>query len=379
MRIVCIALALALCVASACKGSVDKAGPAGVVVAASAGSLAVRGAGTTPRELSAGDIIFSDDLVTAASSGELIIRLDHNNADLTLVSGAKVAIKDSAAWRAPKDVQAGLLEVDPNDGNAAAGRSGDREAADDPSAAAENVVGAGEGLGSKDSKVVVDEKLKIGDGSSKPGRPQGAKPGSGPPRNADKYSSGRQDPPKPQNDQVETTKKLEHVDGSPDPTPPPPAQNPGGPGPTGKGISRSPGYGRGPGDTGLDEGDSDDSANSKTDDNETTSLEADASKARSSVRVSRLRVTPPSNSTSRVDSVRSILKKHSRAIAHCGNAEVSKVLLRFVIGADGAVTNLEMTSRSVPATVSGCVAKRVRRIRFKAGERRTVQVLIELL
>jgi hypothetical protein len=130
----CILLAVLLAAAAGCKG--ERGGPDGEVVALEGEATAARGE-AEPRALAIGDPVFADDVIRTRAASELAIRIAHNQLTVTLGPGMERRLDATAAWKASGAVGAGLLDREPDDRTAAAGRNSENEAADDPSAVLE--------------------------------------------------------------------------------------------------------------------------------------------------------------------------------------------------------------------------------------------------
>jgi hypothetical protein len=130
----CILLAVLLAAAAGCKG--ERGGPDGEVVALEGEATAARGE-AEPRALAIGDPVFADDVIRTRAASELAIRIAHNQLTVTLGPGIERRLDATAAWKASGAVGAGLLDREPDDRTAAAGRNSENEAGDDPSAVLE--------------------------------------------------------------------------------------------------------------------------------------------------------------------------------------------------------------------------------------------------
>jgi hypothetical protein len=82
--------------------------------------------GNTTRTLAIGSTVAGDDVIDTAQDGSIVIELFHNNARWTLEAGLKTRVDESVAWKLPKQDVADKVEH----ASSAAGRHGDRQAAD---------------------------------------------------------------------------------------------------------------------------------------------------------------------------------------------------------------------------------------------------------
>ena len=137
-RICLVATALALASVIGCGKSSKADGPAGKVVSLE-GEVSASRTDAEARTLAEGDVVYSDDLVRTTKDSEVVVRLDKNGAPLTLANGASKKVSESAAWNAP-DSRSGTAigGTDVTDHGAAAGRSGDHESGSHPSSTVAN-------------------------------------------------------------------------------------------------------------------------------------------------------------------------------------------------------------------------------------------------
>jgi hypothetical protein len=120
---------LAVSATSSCRGSSDTpavapGAVAGQVLEASGSASATRNGATRP--LAAGAEVFGDDVIDTAN-GSVVILLRHNNARWAIESGQRARVDESLAWRLAK--QAGPVAA-ADHASSAAGREGERSAAD---------------------------------------------------------------------------------------------------------------------------------------------------------------------------------------------------------------------------------------------------------
>ncbi len=99
--------------------------PAGDIRAVAGTVMATRDG--VARGLAVGDVVSGDDVIATGPDGDISIELRHNGAIWNLGAGLSRRVADAAAWNAPRKQHEGGAT---GDRSAAAGRHGEREAAD---------------------------------------------------------------------------------------------------------------------------------------------------------------------------------------------------------------------------------------------------------
>lgn len=132
------------------------------------------------RTLAVGDAVHGDDLIATGESGEVVIRLARNHLTVTLGPNIERRLDETVAWNASGKVGGSVLDRDPDDRTAAAGRHGGKEAATDPSAVLSEKKGRVEDSEAERETTTVEVKETQQQQHRNPSRPgRGSKHGAG--------------------------------------------------------------------------------------------------------------------------------------------------------------------------------------------------------
>ncbi len=318
------------------------------------------------RALAVGDKVYARDTIVTGDGASVTIRLFHNNAEWTLGADKRRELRQSAAWKAPKQENEDLLSSGEGSQTAAAGRHAEKEAAGTRATAAVEVAAEPE---SEPEATPVETKEAVSDEAAR--RPT---------RSASRSRDSRQaELKKKLEDEAilkvlgssggESGGNLSDVLGSDDGKLDKAFDGAAGLGLKGSGRG---GGGTGSGTVGVGTGTIGTGSGAGAGRGYGSGGDKDA-KSAPVVKLSLKRVSATGGLGSEI--VRRLLRRQARALQHCyqlahakDDKLAGKLAIEFSIDGKGVVTKVSVGGDAkVAAAVRACVTARIRNIRFPAS------------